>query len=266
MTAVDGYLTVPIGSNDHQAVALNMGGSWWEINEPPPTHRGTSFVPRHLDGADTGLTFFQEWAPQDAVGAHFNIGSYGDRPFNRARDWEYSFDLLRQWPAEAGASWLGGIAFDTTGRLPAVPIPVFGYIFAPGRAWEGMIGFPGSSLTFHPAEAFGLHLEYTLLTSMRANVIVNFTEHLKLEAGTQWTNDFWYRSDRIRDSEQLMYTEKRLFSQLTWEMGQYAAFHVGGGWAFHRSFQQLDGYWGRDGPRVHLGTAPVFDLGLSLLY
>ena len=224
-------------------------------------------LPNQFWDVQFGGTYIRQLENNWSVGLSLGFGSASDRPYESRRDDTLSALAFLRIPHGDSDAWLFYLVSQTLGQVGHnIPIPGLAYEFN-RESFQGILGFPFVSLTYRPFERVEWSFFFAPLTDVRATASYSFTDHFKWTAGFVWDNQSWFRSDRRRFQDNLLfYYEKRLESSLVYVVNQQVNVSLSGGYAFDRLFVENRGFGLHGRNRIAIGSGPTSSIQVNLTF
>ena len=200
-------------------------------------------------------------------GLSASVGSASDRPFDTMDETTLQATLFTRIPSGERNALLFLLNYNNNREfLRNVPLPGFGYWYAPNPIWHALIGLPFVFLEIKPAADLTFNVFYLPIRNMHAGVTYRLLAPLKLHTSFDWQSERYFRADRIDEAKRLFYNEKKLTVGGQWQVGQGVTFDLSGGYAFDRMYFEGESYSDRDFNRIAIANGPFISVRAGLSF
>ena len=215
-------------------------------------------VPSELWDINFGLVHRRLLSNGWTLGGNFLISSPSDKPFNGWYEMAIMLNGFLSIPSYKRDAWVFFLNYSTNREfLPHVPIPGAGYLIAPSRRFNALVGIPLISISGEPATGLKLTGFYFPIHSVYLRAEYNCLAFLDLFTSFRWVNDRYFRADREDRNDRLFWYEKRLEGGVTIRLTDGLELILSGGYAFDRFFFEGESYDDeRLDNRVDVGNGP----------
>ena len=205
--------------------------------------------------------FDNDWT----TGGNITIGSPSDKPFASGDEIVVSANAFLQIPHAETNAWLFYLDYSNNRDfLQHVPLPGFGYQFAPNEQLHALLGVPFANISWKPLDKLTLSASYRIPREVHAKIAYQLLEPLRLYAGFDWHSERYLRHDRRDNHDRLTSYEKRVMLGMRWDMCEHAWLDLAGGWTFDRFWYEGEDYGDRSHNRLNLSDGPTLKLQLGL--
>jgi len=171
------------------------------------------------------------------AGGGVAVGSASDKPFHGIDEMSVSANASLRVPSGEHNAWIFSLNLSSNSQvLPFVPIPGVAYFYAPGPAFQALLGFPFASATWRPSEDVTLQASYALLTTFHGRAYYRVSRPLSAYVGIDFDNQNWYRVGRPEADDRFFYYDDRLSGGLQLLLSRRAVFDLSAGYAFDRFY------------------------------
>lgn len=261
----DFSLSIPAWQNERDEWLVSAGVRALDIETgarlPGTRHR----FPDTLWDVRLGTTYRHRFDNDWIAGANLTLGSASDQPFDSAAELTIAgTGFLRIRHGERNA-WLFFVNYASNRSfLPHVPLPGFGYAFAPSDELRGVAGLPFSQIAWEPLHGLTLEASYFVPRTIHAQIGYRVIESVKLYVGYDWDNERFLRADRRDDDDRLFYYEQRVLGGVRWDITEKVWLDCGAGFAFDRFFFEGEDYGDRGDHRLGITDGPLLMLQVGL--
>jgi len=187
--------------------------------------------------------------------ASISVGSASDRPFYSTREMTASGMGMLRVPHGQRNAWLFFLVYSTNSQvLYNLPIPGVAYAWKAGEQWEGVVGIPFAAIKYAATERLKFDIFYALLTTVRAYAVYQLSPQWQWRSGFDWLNESYLRAQREEDRLRFNYDEKRLVTDLRWQLSRPWTVDLQGGWAFDRRWFESTDFRLSDRNRIDVGS------------
>lgn len=197
--------------------------------------------PRSLWDIQAGGGYVRQFGDGWSWGATLNLGTASDKPFNSINEDTLSALAFVRKPSGEHNGWLYYVVSTSNGQLGRnIPVPGIAYEYVTDRL-KAVVGFPFVTIDYRPTTEWQFEFNYAALTDVLARTSYHFTDHARLFAAFEWTNQAWFRAARPHSGLQLFEYEKRLEGGLGWRIQPRLDLQFTPGYAFDRFFVENHG-------------------------
>ena len=259
-------VTVPVSTTDTGGWYANGAGRLLSVptNAALPTDKG-KFSAQFWD-VQAGGAYLRELDSGWSWGVTLNVGSASDRPFNSLREATFSALAFVRKPDGERNGWLFFVVSTTNGQIGHnIPIPGVAYESVTERL-HAVVGFPFLTIDYRPTQATQFEFTYAAITDVLARASYHLTDHARLFTEYEWTNQAWFRADRLRSQDQTFLYQMHVGSGFGWVVAGVLDLRVTGGYAFDRFFVDNAGLGFQGRNRVVLAPGPFLAAQLEFKF
>ncbi len=215
-------------------------------------------VPSELWDLHFGAMYRRRLPGNRIIGGNLSLSSPSDRPFNGWYETAVMLNGFLNIPAAGRDSWVLFLNYSTNREfLPHVPIPGAGYLYAPSRDFNALVGIPLLFVNYTPVEGLRFRGFYFPIHSVFAGCEYRLSPLIGIFAAFRWENDRYYRAGREDRHDRLFWYEKRVEAGVTLRAVGDLEVVLAGGVAFDRFFFEGESYNDdRTNNRVDVGAGP----------
>ena len=145
-------------------------------------------------------------------------------------------------------------------------VPGFVYRHKQGNWFTLMTGFPVNAFSWRPVEKVELSASYEFPRTVYSELAYRPVKSVKLHAGFDWTNQRYFRYDRVNVRDRLWRVEKRLLAGVRWQPNETFFVDFGGGYSFDRFWFEGEDYEDRSYNRINVSDGPFVQLRVGLRF
>jgi hypothetical protein len=122
------------------------------------------------------------------------------------------------------------------------------------------------AIDYRPVRQWQFEFNYAAITDVLARTSYHMTDHARLFADFEWTNQAWFRAARRHSGTQLFMYEKRLEGGFGWKIEKQIDLRFSSGYAFDRFFVENRGLMFSGRNRVNLAPGAFLTAQLEFKY
>ena len=259
-------VTVPVSTTDAGGWYANGAARLLSVptTATQPTDGGK--FPAQFWDLQAGGAYLRQLDGGWSWGVTLNIGSASDRPFNSYREATLSALAFARMPVGDKNGWLFYVVSTTNGQIGHnIPIPGVAYESVTERL-HAVVGFPFVTIDYRPIKEVQFEFNYAAITEVLARASYHLTDHARVFAEYEWTNQAWFKADRLRSQDQTFLYQMRVGSGFGWKVAGSLDFRASGGYAFDRFFVDNAGLGFSGRNRVVLAPGPFLAAQLEFKF
>lgn len=265
MTRHDFGLRVPVWQNATDEVIFHTNFEALHLDTNAWIPWTGDRLPSDLWNVRIGGTYRHRFDNDWQAGVTLNFGSRSDRLFASGAEMTLDATGMLRIPHGETNAWVLLLNYSNHRSFwRNVPLPGFGYEFAPSPQLRGLVGAPFNMVQWMPLEKLTVEASYLIPRTIHAKVGYRIVEPVEIYAGFDWDNDRWFRSARADDEDQLFYYEKRVTGGVRWDFIENAWLDFSAGYAFDRFFFEGEDYDDRHDHRIDIDGGPLLMLQLGM--
>lgn len=227
-------------------------------------HTGECF-PDTLQDISVGLTHRRSLKGRRIVGGNLSAGSASDKPFEGMDETTVQATGFLRMPHKGTNAWFLFVSYSNNREfLNHIPLPGCAYWYAPSRRFYLILGIPFVTLTIRPTDDTSLSLSYFAIHTVRGSATYQIRTKLGLFAAFAWTNQAYYRADRLHHDDRLFYYEKRISTGVTVNLTREFMVEMAAGYSFDRFYFEAEDYDERNRNRLDVGDGSFLSLNVRV--
>lgn len=258
-------LSIPIAQDSEREWSLSAAQGIHDVDTRACLPSAGECFPDTLQKSSFGLTNRRLLKGGRIVGGHLSVGSASDRPFEGMDETTVQATGFLRMPHKETNAWFFFISYSNNREfLNHVPLPGCAYWYAPSRRFFVILGVPFVTLTMRPTDDTSLSISYLAIHTVRGSAKYQILKKLGLFAKFAWTNQSYYRADRLHHDDRLFYYEKRISTGVTIKLPREFMVEMTGGYSFDRFYFEAEDYNERNRNRLDVEDGSFFSLNLHV--
>lgn len=212
---------------------LSLDSAVWSVDSDARFDESGASLPDDFYDLSLGATY--RWFLENdwLVGQNLQLGSAGDKPFDRISEMDLSGTTFLRFPSGKYNAWMVFLNFDTGREYPVIPGAAYQLVLS-RRLWM-VVGVPVASIGWRPLEPFEVQINYFPLNNLDASVAFHPTEQTRMSVGFYWDSRYFKRADREEWDDRIEFEEKRAQVNLEYTLNESVSLGAHGGFAFDRT-------------------------------
>jgi hypothetical protein len=267
LTQHDLSLSIPIAQDTEREWSVSATRGIHDVDTLACLPRTGERFPDTLQDISVGLTHRRLLKGRRIAGGHFSVGSASDRPFEGMDETTVQATGFLRIPHKRTNAWFLFVSYSNNREfLNHVPLPGCAYWYAPSRRFFVILGIPFVTLTMRPTDDISLGLSYFAMHTVRGTAKYQILEKVGLFGKFAWSNQAYYRADRLHDYERLFYYEKRISTGVTVNLPREFIVEIAGGYCFDRFYFEAEDYDQRNDNRLDVEDGSFLSLNVRVQF
>ena len=168
-------------------------------------------LPSHLYDMSLGLGYLHMNSNGRVIGGGIKVGSSSDMPFISIDETTFSAEMLMRIQSRKTDSWLFYLNFaNNRPTLNYYPIPGVAYFWVPNKQFQGLFGFPVTSLSWRPHERWSFNATLVPSPYIKFKAAFKIDERANLFTEYLWKTDSYLLSKRKDNFDRLFFSDHQV--------------------------------------------------------
>jgi hypothetical protein len=265
LTQHDLSLSIPIAQDSEREWSVSATQGIHDVDTRACLPNTGECFPDTLQDISVGLTHRRLVKGRRIVGGNLSVGSASDKPFEGMDETTVRATAFLRIPHKGTNAWFLFVSYSNNREfLNHVPLPGCAYWYAPSRRFYLILGIPFLTLTMRPTDDISLSLSYFAIHTVRGSAKYQILEKLGLFAKFAWTNQAYYRADRLHHYDRLFYYEKRISTGVTINLPREFIVEMAAGYSFDRFYFEAEDYDERNSNRLDVEDGSFLSLNVRV--
>ena len=218
-------------------------------------------LPSDLWKIGVGVMNFRTLESGSLIGGVFNVGAASDQPFDGIRDMTVTFIGFWNIPSGERNAWCFSLFYSPTAQI-IFPLPGIAYLWRPDNALTMKIGLP-LSIDYQPNDVWSFSASYMPLTNLKMMARRRLGPVWSAYGGYEISNDIYWLSDRVIESDRLFIYDQRLKLGLSRDIGEHLQFDLCASYVFDRQIFQAARFAGSRHDQIGIESGMMFGMSIS---
>jgi hypothetical protein len=265
LTQHDLSLSIPITQDAEREWSLSASQGIHDVDTRACLPLTGECFPDTLQDISVGLTNRRSLEGRRIVGGNISVGSASDKPFEGMDETTVRATAFLRIPHRETNAWFLFVSYSNNREfLNHIPLPGFAYWYAPSRRFSVILGIPFVTLTMRPTDDTSLSLSYFAIHTVRGSATYQILKKLGLIATFAWTNQAYYRADRLHHYDRLFYYEKRISTGVAVNLTREFIVEMAAGYSFDRFYFEAEDYDERNRNRLDVEDGSFLSLNVRV--